>query len=113
MHELSIVSSLIELCEENARANCAQNIEEVHVKIGCLSGVEPTLFKTCFESFKEQSLCKNAKLFMQISKLRIYCDVCKEEFELNENVFLCPKCKSSDIKVIAGEELYLMSLVMS
>lgn len=63
MHELSIVESLIELCEENALNNKACNVQEIYVKIGRLSGIEVDLFKRCFETFKENSnICKNAIL---------------------------------------------------
>ena len=65
MHELSIVESLVELCEENALNNKACNVQEIYVKIGRLSGIEVDLFKRCFETFKENSnICKNAKLFI-------------------------------------------------
>ena len=34
MHELSVVAALIELCEDNARAQNAAQISEIHTKIG-------------------------------------------------------------------------------
>lgn len=52
MHELSIVESLIELCEQNALKHNAKLIKEIQVKVGRLSGVEIELFKRCFETFK-------------------------------------------------------------
>lgn len=112
MHELSIVNSLIELCEENAKNNNANNIKEVHVKIGRLSGVEIELFKRTFETFKEDSLCKNAKLIINLQDVIIKCKDCKEENTLKENVFICPKCEGKDLDIIDGDELYLMRLIM-
>ena len=54
MHEYSIVQSLLESCEEHARTNDAKKVTKVVVKIGVLSGVEPDLLQTAFDTFKEQ-----------------------------------------------------------
>lgn len=113
MHELSIVESLIELCEENALNSNAKNIQEIYVKIGRLSGIEVDLFRRCFETFRENSeLCKNAKLFIEISPLEILCLKCDELSILEENVFKCPKCQSVEYKITQGQDLHLMRLVM-
>lgn len=113
MHELSIVEALIRQCEEEAKKNNASLVDEVYVKIGRLSGVEVDLFQRCFETFKENSLfCKEAALFLDIADITVAC-VCGFEGILENNVFLCPKCKSKDLKIIDGEELYLMRLCMS
>ncbi|EIJ4041569.1 hydrogenase maturation nickel metallochaperone HypA [Campylobacter jejuni] len=113
MHELSIVESLIELCEENALNNNAKSVQEIYVKIGRLGGIEVVLFKRCFETFKENSnFCKNAKLFIEFAPLEILCLNCNQTSILEENVFKCPKCESIEYKVTQGEDLYLMRLVM-
>ncbi|EMY5945450.1 hydrogenase maturation nickel metallochaperone HypA [Campylobacter coli] len=113
MHELSIVESLIELCEENALNNKACNVQEIYVKIGRLSGIEVELFRRCFETFRENSeLCKNAKLFIELAPLEILCLKCDQTSVLEENFFKCPKCESIEYKISQGEDLHLMRLVM-
>ncbi len=113
MHELSIVESLIELCEENALKNDAKNIQEIHVKIGRLSGIESELFKRCFETFRENSsLCKNAQLIIENSPLEILCLNCDKTSILEENVFQCPHCQSIEYQITQGQDLHLMRLVM-
>lgn len=113
MHELSIVESLIELCEENALNNKAKSVQEIYVKIGRLSGIEVDLFRRCFETFKENShICKNAKLFIELAPFEILCLKCDQTSILKENVFKCPKCQSIEYKITQGEDLHLMRLVM-
>ncbi|EAJ6201717.1 hydrogenase maturation nickel metallochaperone HypA [Campylobacter coli] len=113
MHELSIVESLIELCEENAFDHKAKSVQEIYVKIGRLSGIEVELFRRCFETFRENSeLCKNAKLFIELAPLEILCLKCDQTSILEENVFKCPKCESIEYKISQGEDLHLMRLVM-
>jgi len=113
LHELSIVEALINLCEDNARANNASKIDEVYVKIGRLSGIETQLFERAFETFKQKTMCENARLFIKLAPLLARCENCGFNGELKENVFLCPKCSSSELKIIDGEDFYLMRLVMS
>lgn len=113
MHELSIVGSLIELCEQNAIKHNAKLIKEVQVKVGRLSGIELELFKRCFESFKEGcAFCKEARLLVELAPLEILCSTCNEKSILEENVFKCLHCGSTDFKILSGEDLHLMRLVM-
>ena len=66
MHEYSIVQSLLESCEQHARQNEAKEVTKVVVKIGVLSGVEPDLLQTAFDTFKEQTICHNAEFVLNI-----------------------------------------------
>ena len=99
MHEYSIVQSLIDSCEEHVKANCATKVTKVVVKIGVLSGVEPHLLEEAFNMFKEESICEGAEFVMNIQKT-----------ELEKNEFVCPKCSSYEIKVLDGEDMFLMQL---
>lgn len=49
MHEFSVVSSLIESCEEIAQHNQAEKILAIHLDIGERSGVNVALLKSAFE----------------------------------------------------------------
>lgn len=112
MHEYSIVSSLIESCQKHADENNAKKVTKVAVKIGVLSGVEPRLLSEAFEAFKEGSVCDGAEFVMDIQKVKIRCNACGYECELQTNEFLCPRCGSGDLEVLDGEDMYLMSLEM-
>lgn len=110
MHELSITESLLELCEEYAQGKI---VEEVHVKIGRLSGVEASLLQRSFETFKENSfICKNAKIILHLQEILVECPKCHFSGILEKNIFWCPKCEDKNLKIIDGEELYLMRLIL-
>lgn len=112
MHEYSIVQSLLDSCDEHLKANSATKITKVVVKIGVLSGVEPQLLESAFELFKVDTNCYEAEFIMNIQKISIHCNSCNNEQILEKNEFICPKCSSFDIKVLDGEEMFLMSLEM-
>ena len=112
MHEYSIVQSLLDSCEEHARENNSTNVTKVIVKIGVLSGVEPDLLQTAFDTFKEKTVCEKAEFIINHQKVVISCLSCDEETTLEKHEFSCPKCLSKQIKVIDGEDMFLMSLEM-
>jgi len=112
MHEYSIVQALLDSCEEHAVKNDAKKVIKVMIKVGVLSGVEPQLLATAFNTFKEGTMCDGAIFELNHQKVIIECRECHDTNTLEKNEFLCPKCESKDVKVIDGEDMYLMSLEM-
>ncbi|MGL5396678.1 MAG: hydrogenase maturation nickel metallochaperone HypA [Shewanella sp.] len=112
MHEYSIVSALIEQCEQHAKANQATKITRVEIKLGVMSGVEPALLQTAFETFKLDGICREAKLCMTLQPLVIKCVDCLQESVLDERSIVCPACNSYHTRVLDGEEMLLMQLEM-
>ncbi len=113
MHEYSIVQSLLESCEEHVKENNASEVIKIIVKIGVLSGVEPDLLQTAFDTFKEHTVCNSAEFIINRQKVVIECFDCNTTSTLEKNDFCCPECESVKIKVIDGEDMYLMSLEMN
>jgi hydrogenase nickel insertion protein HypA len=82
------------------------------VKIGRLSGVEPHLLETAFDTFKERTVCDGAAFVMQLQPVVIVCRSCGAETTLDAFRYRCPRCESIDVSVTEGEEMLLMSLEM-
>ncbi len=61
---------------------------------------------------KEKTVCDKAEFVINHQKVVISCLSCGKESTLEKNEFLCPKCKSKELRVLDGEEMYLMSLEM-
>jgi len=110
MHEYSIVQALLNSCEEQVKINNATLVSKVVVKIGVMSGVEPDLFKTAFDTFKEKTVCENAKLIINIQPVIIICNDCGTKTVLDRLEYRCSKCGSLNVSVVDGEEMYLMQL---
>ncbi|MDT8339677.1 MAG: hydrogenase maturation nickel metallochaperone HypA [Sulfurimonas sp.] len=110
MHEYSIVQSLLDSCEENAVKNNATKVTKVVIKIGVMSGVEPELLRTAFDTFKEKTLCEEAEFFINIQPVVIKCNKCLSESILKSIEYCCPKCEETDIDILDGEDMYLMQL---
>jgi len=110
MHEYSIVQSLLESCEQHAKANNAAKITKVVLKIGVMSGVEPQLLQNAFDTFKETTICEESDLVLHIQEVVVYCRTCQRESTLQKREYLCPACQSNDLEIRDGEEMYLMQL---
>ena len=110
MHEYSIVQALLTQCEEHVQENDAQKVTKLVVKIGVMSGVEPHLLETAFNTFKETTVCDGAEFIIRIQPLAIKCNVCDTFSELENRHYCCPHCESVDVEVVDGEDMYLMQL---
>jgi hydrogenase nickel incorporation protein HypA/HybF len=110
MHEYSIVQALLDQCEENARQNNATKVVKIVIKIGVMSGIELELLKTAFDTFKEETMCADAKLIINHQPVVVKCHSCLEESTLEKEEYSCPKCQSTELSVIDGEDMYLMQL---
>jgi len=112
LHEYSIVQSLIELCEQNAKAHNVSVIDKVIVKIGVTSGVDSGLLKRAFDAFKKKTVCNDAELVINMQPLVIQCNECGSINRLKKISYRCRQCGGINVKVIDGEEMYLMRLEM-
>ena len=62
VHEYSLVQSLVSRVEEEARRRGALAVHSVSVRVGELSGVDPELFRTAYETFRAGTICESAPL---------------------------------------------------
>lgn len=113
MHEYSVVQALLNQCEEHAKQNGATKVTKVICKIGVMSGIETHLLQTAFDTFKEGTICEEALLLLNTQKLKLECKECGNVFEVDEVRYFCTKCESLRVKVLDGEDMYLMSLEMN
>lgn len=114
MHEYSIVQALIDSCEEEAEKHQANMIQNVVIKVGALSGVEPHLLELAFDAFKHNSrYCQGASLELIKQPVLIRCHCCHKESVLKNHQYHCVYCDSKEYSVIDGEEMFLMQLEMA
>ena len=112
MHEYSVVQALLEQIEGVAKENEATKVTKIVTKIGVMSGVEAHLLEIAFNTFKEKTICDGAEFVMNIQPLVIECRSCGERSELKKIDYCCQKCEAIDVKVVDGEDMFLMSLEM-
>ena len=91
MHEYSLVEALIRRVEEEARQRGAIAIHGLKVSLGELAGVEPDLFRTAYETFREGTLCEKATLEIVRCPADWSCPSCGRAFATGD-VLRCDRC---------------------
>jgi len=110
MHERSLVKGLIEQVLEDARIRSLGQIHEIKIEIGEFSGVESPLVQSAFDEMAGEYWPFQVRLVIDRIPLTAICQNCQESFRVTDFRFICPQCRSGDIKVTAGEEIRLVSL---
>ena len=110
MHEMSIAKSLIDIIHEEMAKNDARILRTVRLNIGEMAAIVPESLKFCFEIITKDTELEGTKLIMDIIPLMGYCHSCKEEFEIIDYAFLCPKCGDTKIETIGGQDLSIVEI---
>ena len=110
MHEYSIVRALLDQVEAEARARRAVAVRRLKVRIGELSGVEPDLLATAFETFRETTICAGAELEIVPVPLAWACPSCGATVERG-GVLRCARC-DVPARLESGDEILLERIEM-
>ena len=110
MHEMSIVSNIVEIAEKEALKAGAETISELELEIGEVSGIEIDALNFAFESIKGKTMMKDAEVKINITRAKSVCEDCKFEFHPDAIYDLCPKCNSYKTNLIRGKELRIKSI---
>ena len=110
MHEYSIVQALVERVGAEARARRATAVHRLAIRIGELSGVEPELLRTAYETFRERTICEGAALDVQVVAARWECPGCGRAVGRGD-LLSCPTC-AVPACLAQGDEIMLDRIEM-
>jgi len=110
MHELKIAEELIGIIIEVAESENLKKVTKVNIQFGKMIQIVPDIFEFVFESAVKGTLAKNAKLKLEILPVVFVCNKCKEEAEIDDLFFVCPRCGSNDLELIQGRETIIESI---
>lgn len=111
MHELSIACELVRVAEQAARAERAQKVTAVFLRLGALAGVVRESLEFAWDLATEGSLLAGAKLIVEPVALAARCDTCEQVVQPESPPILrCPHCGNYTPDLLAGRELQLRAL---
>ncbi|MFG2958336.1 hydrogenase maturation nickel metallochaperone HypA [Streptomyces sp. NPDC048291] len=111
MHELSIATAIVEQADEWARADGADTVEAVTVRVGELSGVVPDALDFAFEVAREGTALAAARLVVEQVTAQAWCGPCAEEFAVGMPPFFwCPRCDRPSTDLRSGRELEITAV---
>ena len=110
MHEMSIAQSLLEIVLEEGRRHGLRQVTTIRLQVGALAAVVPDSLQFCFEILSQDTIARGSALEIETVPVVVRCSGCKELFEVENHIFLCPECGQPAMDLISGRELSLTSL---
>ena len=111
MHELSIVSSIVDTVTESLAADPGARVLEVRLRVGALASVVVESLEFCWGIAAEGTAMEGSKLVVNVLPVRMHCVPCGEDVELDGvQSFRCPKCGEPCSDLRQGRELEIDSI---
>lgn len=107
---MSLVISILDLAEAEARAAAARVINSITVEIGALAGVETAALEFCFTAARPDTLAAGAELRIEQVPGQGLCPACGRKSSANTLVAVCEHCGEGVLEIQQGRELRLRSV---
>lgn len=110
MHELGIMTGVVESVTEAARANGATKVLKVSLSVGVMTEAIEDALVFAFEALSETDpIMEGAQLEITMVEPRSRCAECGNEFRHDRFHVSCPEC-GGFADLIAGKELRIDSI---
>ena len=110
MHEYPITRRIIEIAQEFALKNNADEVKQINLVVGDYSGYVASSIDLYFGIIAEESICKNATLNIERIIPKLKCDNCGKLFVRKPFSFECPDCQGQGSPTDIGQEFYIKSI---
>ncbi len=110
MHELSIISNLLEAIEVEKRRRGFHRVVEIVLEVGVFSCLEPDALQVCFRAGRRGTAAEGARLTIQRAEGRGRCEECNSEFTLQDFFHPCPNCGNFKIEILSGNQVKIKYL---
>lgn len=110
VHEVGIMANILRTAEEAARQGNGSKILKLRIRIGSMSGIVSDALQFAFEALRVGTMADGAELEIEIVPAVCQCRDCNIDYKPDEIDFLCPKCGGSNIKLLKGRELEIISV---
>lgn len=110
MHELAITQSMLDLVLEQAEEAGAKEVGKINLVIGEMTGVVGQSVQFYFDFLSKGTAAEGASLAFKVIPTTARCRNCHKEFKLGEFDWTCPYCRSNNMEIVAGKELFVESI---
>lgn len=110
MHELSVMSYLLETVEEQAQLAGANKVLSINLVIGERASVFDDSLLFYFDLLTPGTLAEGARLHVRRTAMRFHCERCANDYERVGDDFRCPGCHTVGQVTDDGSELLIESI---
>jgi hydrogenase nickel incorporation protein HypA/HybF len=111
MHELSIVSSVVDVVIESLAAYPGARVKEVRLRVGLLASVVEDSLQFCYGIATEGTALDGSKLVVKVLPVVMRCESCAADVEIASlQSFRCPRCDAPVSDLRQGREMEIESI---
>lgn len=111
MHELGIMTGVLDAAKASARDAGAERLLKVTLSVGEMTEAVDTALQFAFEALIEgDPFTEGAVLQVNMVRPKSRCLECEAEFEHDRFDRFCPRCGSFATELIAGREMQIDSI---
>lgn len=111
MHELGIMTGVMESVESVAREAGAERVLKVSLQVGVMTEAIEDALQFAFEALAENNdYFAGATLDIEMIQPKSICAQCGNEFTHDRFHMLCPECGSPFLQLLEGKELQISSI---
>lgn len=110
MHEFALMESIFDIVQKQADLFEFQHIDRIGLEVGELSGAMPDALQFAFDVLKQNTPRMNDSTELEITfvKAKAKCVQCKQEYEPETYIAVCPSCHLAIGQIIDGEQLQVI-----
>lgn len=111
MHEISLIRSVFNTIEAEFSKEEIDDLEEIRLRIGLLSNIEPLLMQNAFDAVREADhIYPDVTLSIETINITIKCPSCQNISTVINYSFKCDKCGTPSNDILSGTELLIHQL---
>lgn len=110
MHELGIMSGVMESVQQAASNAGADRVLKISLSVGEMTEAIEDALRFAFEALSEGTNCEGAELEITMIPPKSICLECGLKYEHDRFHMLCPECGSAFSELLQGKELRIDSI---
>ncbi|MGB0733734.1 MAG: hydrogenase maturation nickel metallochaperone HypA [Pontibacterium sp.] len=107
---MSIAEGIVQVLEEQAKAQNYQRVKTVWLEIGPLANIETHALTFCFDAVTRSTLAEGAALHIIELEGQAFCMQCCATVKIKQRFDSCSECGSHQLQVTQGEEMRIKEL---
>ena len=104
------MQGVFKLLEDIAAKNNLIKIDKVILRVGKLRQVFPDFLQFAFENISQNTPLDGAELIIEEIPITMRCKSCNQEFTVEHNTYICPKCGAAKLELLTGKEIIIASI---
>jgi hydrogenase nickel incorporation protein HypA/HybF len=110
MHELGIATNIVEIVEHQISTRNYSGVSAIYLRIGKMTDVDHEALRFGFEVITKDTKLSGARLEIETVPIRVKCDDCQTESEVEQYQFNCHQCGGRNVTLLQGTELDISQL---